>query len=87
MLAGQVGKSDAFEQAIPGFAVATFDASEQDHAEFVRAADGGRVKAVLNPRAWRPNESKAPFCGSGGYRFKPGWSPNSVNYLRGRSMK
>jgi hypothetical protein len=42
-----VGKSDTFEQAIPGFAVATFDASEQDHAEFVRAADRGRVKAVL----------------------------------------
>ena len=37
-----------------------------------------RSSTSLLPQAWRLRESQAPFCGSGGYRFKPGWSPNLV---------
>ena len=39
----------------------------------------------LVPRAWRLKESQAPLVGSGGYRFKPGWSPNE-SFIVGRPL-
>ena len=38
-------------------------------------------------RAWRLKESNVSFCGSGGYRFNPGWSPNESRTLVTRSLR
>ena len=47
LLVGYMGKSDVFDQAIVGFAVAYADQNERDHAAFARAVKNGRVKAAF----------------------------------------
>jgi hypothetical protein len=43
VLAGYLGKSDAFADAIAAFAVAYADQNERDHNALVKAARAGRV--------------------------------------------
>ena len=38
------------------------------------ASENATLRPVVPKMTWGPHSS-APFCGSGGYRFKPGWSP------------
>ncbi len=45
MLAGYLGKSDAFDQALATFAQAYADQTEQDYRKLVKAVKSGRVKA------------------------------------------
>jgi uncharacterized protein (DUF2252 family) len=45
VLAGYMGKSDAFDQAIGSFAVAYADQNERDHAALARAVKKGQVEA------------------------------------------
>jgi uncharacterized protein (DUF2252 family) len=45
MIAGYLGGSDAFDQALVKFAFAYADQTERDHAAFVRAVKSGRVCA------------------------------------------
>jgi uncharacterized protein (DUF2252 family) len=47
MLIGYMGKSDAFDTAIAGFAKAYADQNEKDHAALARAVRAGKVKAVF----------------------------------------
>jgi hypothetical protein len=47
ILAGYMGKSDVFDQAIAGFAVAYADQNEKDHAALARAVKKGQVEAVF----------------------------------------
>lgn len=45
ILAGYMGKSDTFDQAIAGFAMAYADQNERDHAALAKAVKQGKVKA------------------------------------------
>jgi uncharacterized protein (DUF2252 family) len=45
MIAGYLGKSDAFDAAMAAFSVAYADQNERDHAAFGRAVKSGRVQA------------------------------------------
>ncbi len=47
ILTGYMGKSDTFDQAIAGFAVAYADQNERDHAALARAVKKGQVKAAF----------------------------------------
>ena len=47
MIAGYLGKSDAFDQALAKFALAYADQTERDHAMLVKAVKSGRVQAVV----------------------------------------
>jgi len=44
-IAGYLGKSDAFDQAIEQFAVAYADQTERDHAALLKAIRAGRIRA------------------------------------------
>jgi NAD(P)H-dependent flavin oxidoreductase YrpB (nitropropane dioxygenase family) len=44
-IAGYLGTSDAFDEAIAEFAVAYANQTEKDHAVFVRAIRSGRIPA------------------------------------------
>ncbi len=44
VLAGYMGKSDAFDEAVADFAAAYADQTERDHAALVAAARAGRVE-------------------------------------------
>lgn len=46
-IAGYLGKSEAFDEAIAAFARAYADQNEQDHAALVKAFDRGRIDAVI----------------------------------------
>jgi hypothetical protein len=45
-LAGYMGKSDVFDQALAEFSVAYADQNERDHAALVKAVRSGKVKAA-----------------------------------------
>jgi uncharacterized protein (DUF2252 family) len=45
MIAGYLGRSDAFDQALVKFAFAYADQTESDHAALVKAAKSGRIRA------------------------------------------
>ena len=47
MLAGYMGKSDVFDEAIADFSMAYADQNEKDHAALERAVRKGTVKAVF----------------------------------------
>jgi uncharacterized protein (DUF2252 family) len=47
ILAGYMGKSDTFDQAIASFGMAYADQNERDHAALARAVKQGKVKAVI----------------------------------------
>jgi len=47
-IAGYLGKSDAFDQAIGDYAVAYADQMERDYATFIRAIKDGRLKTDLS---------------------------------------
>jgi uncharacterized protein (DUF2252 family) len=44
-IAGYLGKSEAFDEAIEKFAVAYADQTERDHASFLKAIRAGRIRA------------------------------------------
>ena len=44
-----MGKSDAFDEAITGFAMAYADQNEKDHAALQRAIKAGKVEAAAEP--------------------------------------
>ena len=46
MIAGYLGKSDTFDQALSAFALAYADQTEQDYQMLVKAVKSGRVKAI-----------------------------------------
>ena len=46
IIAGYLGRGDAFERAVTDFAVAYADRTESDHAALVKAVKAGRVRAV-----------------------------------------
>ncbi len=46
MISGYLGKSDAFDQALTGFAQAYADQTEQDYQSLVKAVKSGKVQAV-----------------------------------------
>ena len=48
-LSGYMGRSDAFDEAITGFAVAYADQNEKDHAALERAIRAGKVEAAAEP--------------------------------------
>jgi Uncharacterized protein conserved in bacteria (DUF2252) len=48
-MAGYMGKSDAFDEAIADFAEAYADQNERDHAALVSAVRSGRIKAQTLP--------------------------------------
>ncbi len=45
MIAGYLGRSDAFDQALVKFAFAYADQTESDHAALAKAAKSGRIRA------------------------------------------
>ena len=45
MLSGYMGKSDAFDKAVAGFAVAYADQNEKDHAALDQAVRDGKLEA------------------------------------------
>jgi hypothetical protein len=47
-IAGYMGKSGTFDQAIQGFAVAYADQTERDYAALVKAVRAGKIKAERN---------------------------------------
>ena len=47
VIAGYLGRGDAFDRAITDFAVAYADRTESDHAALVKAVKAGRVHAVI----------------------------------------
>ena len=49
MIAGYLGKSDQFDEAIGDYAVAYADQVERDYATFVTAVRDGRLKSDLSP--------------------------------------
>jgi uncharacterized protein (DUF2252 family) len=49
VIAGYMGKSDAFDVAIADFSMAYADQNEKDHAAFERAVRDGKVNAELEP--------------------------------------
>lgn len=49
MIAGYLGKSDQFDEAIGDYAVAYADQVERDYATFVTAVRNGRLKSDLSP--------------------------------------
>ena len=46
-LAGYMGKSDTFDQAVAAFSMAYADQNEKDHAALAGAVRAGKVKAVF----------------------------------------
>jgi hypothetical protein len=54
MIAGYLGKSDAFDKAMAGFAATYADQNERDHAALVAAIRAGRVKAMIEPENSKP---------------------------------
>jgi uncharacterized protein (DUF2252 family) len=48
-IAGYMGKSDVFDEAVADFAVAYADQCERDHEALVRAARSGRLEAFVEP--------------------------------------
>ena len=50
MIAGYLGKSDAFDVAMTSFSVAYADQNEKDHATFLRAVKSGKVQAEFEAR-------------------------------------
>ena len=50
MIAGYLGSTDRFDQAIGDYAVAYADQVEHDYATFVAAVLNGRLKSDLSPR-------------------------------------
>jgi uncharacterized protein (DUF2252 family) len=44
-IAGYLGKTDAFDEAIGKFAIAYADQTERDHASFLKAIRAGRIRA------------------------------------------
>mgnify|MGYP006269684965 CR=1 FL=1 len=46
-LAGYMGKSEAFDEAIAAFSLPNADQNEKDHAALARAFKSGKVKAVF----------------------------------------
>jgi hypothetical protein len=44
MIAGYLGKSDAFDRAIMGFGMSYADQAERDHAAFMKAVRSGRIE-------------------------------------------
>jgi len=48
MIAGYLGKSDRFDEAIGAYAVGYADQVERDYAVFVKAARGGQLKTDLD---------------------------------------
>jgi uncharacterized protein (DUF2252 family) len=50
MIAGYLGKSDVFDQALANFAQAYADQTDQDYQNLVKAVKSGRVKAVTDYR-------------------------------------
>jgi hypothetical protein len=49
MVAGYLGSSDQFDQAIGDYAVAYADEVERDYKTFVRAVRSGRLKTDVSP--------------------------------------
>jgi len=49
MIAGYLGKTEAFEEAIAKFAVSYADQTERDHATFLKAIRAGRIHANSTP--------------------------------------
>ncbi len=47
VLAGYMGKSTAFEDAIADFSVVYADQNERDHAELLKAVRSGRIEARM----------------------------------------
>jgi hypothetical protein len=47
MIAGYLGRSDTFDQALVRFAFAYADQTERDHAILVRAVKAGRLQAEI----------------------------------------
>jgi len=50
MIAGYLGSTDRFDQAIGDYTVAYADQVERDYATFVAAVRNGRLKSDLSPR-------------------------------------
>ena len=50
MIAGYLGSTDRFDQAIGDYAVAYADQVERDYATFVAAVRNGGLKSDLSPR-------------------------------------
>jgi uncharacterized protein (DUF2252 family) len=48
-IAGYLGKTEAFDEAIATFAVAYADQTERDHASFLKAIRAGRIRARSSP--------------------------------------
>lgn len=46
-ISGYLGKSDRFDQAVGGFALAYADQTARDHAALVEAVSAGRIKALI----------------------------------------
>ena len=46
-IAGYLGKSDAFDQALAKFALAYADQTRRDHAALLKAIETGRVQAIV----------------------------------------
>jgi hypothetical protein len=49
MIAGYLGNSDRFDQAVGDYAVAYADQVERDYATFVKAVRSGQLKSDLSP--------------------------------------
>jgi hypothetical protein len=50
-IAGYLGKTDSFDEAIAKFASAYADQTERDHALFVKAIRAGKIRAGSGPTA------------------------------------
>jgi hypothetical protein len=50
-IAGYLGKTDMFEEAIAKFAVAYADQTDRDYAAFVKAIRAGRIRASASGAA------------------------------------
>jgi uncharacterized protein (DUF2252 family) len=50
MICGYLGKSDAFDKAMAGFAVRYADQTERDHAALLKAVRSGRIEALSEDR-------------------------------------
>ncbi|QEH38316.1 hypothetical protein OJF2_69170 [Aquisphaera giovannonii] len=58
-IAGYLGKSDAFDQAVADFAVAYADQTEADHRALEEAVKSGRLRAVIETPAEEKADGKA----------------------------
>jgi len=47
LIAGYLGDSDVFDEAIADFSVAYADQSEQDHEAVIQAVKAGRLEAII----------------------------------------